>query len=390
MPASYAVCLYLQPKALGAKLAALRASSGQPISPNQSGLINEMRSICATTRFDGGKMHDVFFVGMPQRATDAELTRNSIALASADTFVYVASLLNISRQFTLINPPPSTGFLGTRLQRIAQGLAAAGITADQWNSVFGTEIGAVAEWRGDSHWPAALVAFPVKDFAKAKQIANILARVLDDDGAWVETDKNGAHYIATPYMAGLVPLRPTIAVSEKFMVAGLDTTSVELAIERAANGSNNLGNSAVYKRTSHAVSDPTTMFAYLDLGLLYTRLDSALRPMLMMSAAFMPSLNDYADFGKLPPAEVVAKHLTPIVSSQRYQGNGYVAESIGPITASQTGVGALVVAGLGAYAYQHSGLSSLGGSLVPPSLGPSGPRIPMPTPTNSASPTGTP
>ena len=366
MPASYAICSYLQPKTLADKLSKMKSTSGQTLKPDQANMLAQIRSVCGTTRFDGGKMHDVFFAGMPQQTSDAELTRNSIALASTDSFIYLASLLNIPKQFALVDPSPSASFLGARLQRIGQGLAAAGITAQEWTSVFGSEMGASADWRSDSHWPAVLGTFPVKDFAKAKQIAVRLAWILDDDGHWTETDKNGVHYIATPYTAGFVTLRPTIAVSERFMVGGFDTASVEAAMERASNGSLTLSNSAAYKKASHLLPEPTTMFAYLDLGLLYTRLDATLRPMLLMGAAFMPAMNDYVEVAKLPPAELVAKHLTPVVSSQRYHGTGYIAESIGPLTLSQTALGAMFIGAAGAFGYQHSGLGKLGAGVALP------------------------
>src|SRR5207237_8843613 len=79
------------------------------------------------------------------------------------------------------------------------------------------------------------------------------------------------------------------------------------------------------------VPTPTDAFVYVDTALLYSRLDAALRPMLLMSAAFMPAISDYVDVGKLPPPEIVTKHLSPIVSSQRYDGDGYVTESSGPV-----------------------------------------------------------
>ncbi len=360
MPASYALCFYLQPKTLAQKLTALRLSAGQGANLTPP-LLKQIRSICAATRFDGGKLHDFFFVGMPEQTAKAAFTRSSLALAGTDTFIYTASLLDLPRQFSLVDPLPAAGFLGSRLQRIGQGLAAAGITADQWDAVFGSEVGAVADWRSDSHWPATLVAFPVKDFDRAKKIADRLARILDDDGAWVESDKNGIHYISTPYSVGFLTLHPTIAVSDRFMVAGLDTASVASAMERAGGGSLDLASSAAYKRAAQMLPEPSNMFAYVDLGLLYTRLDAALRPMLLMSSAFMPAMNDYVDMSKLPSAEIVAKHLSPIVSSQRYQNNGYVAESIGPVTLSQTGIGVLLIAGAGAFTYQHAGLGALNG-----------------------------
>ena len=80
-------------------------------------------------------------------------------------------------------------------------------------------------------------------------------------------------------------------------------------------------------------------FVYVDTAMLYSRLDAALRPMLLMSAAFMPAISDYVDVGKLPSAEIVAKHLSPIVSWQRYERDGYVTESVGPVTLSEAAVG---------------------------------------------------
>ena len=84
---------------------------------------------------------------------------------------------------------------------------------------------------------------------------------------------------------------------------------------------------------------PTNFFAYVDAALLYGRLDTTLRPMLVMSAAFIPAINDYVDVNKLPAPEVVTKHLSPIVSSQRYERDGYVAESVGPVTLNQAAIG---------------------------------------------------
>ena len=84
---------------------------------------------------------------------------------------------------------------------------------------------------------------------------------------------------------------------------------------------------------------PTNFFAYVDTALLYSRLDATLRPMLLMGAAFMPTMNNYIDVSKLPSPEVITKHLSPIVSSQRYERDGYMAESVGPVTLNQAAIG---------------------------------------------------
>ena len=88
------------------------------------------------------------------------------------------------------------------------------------------------------------------------------------------------------------------------------------------------------------------MFAFLDLGALYSRLDATVRPILQMSAAFLPSMTEHVDPAKLPSAEVVARHLSPVVAAQSYTGNGYRSESVGTITIGQTvGVAAAAWAG---------------------------------------------
>jgi hypothetical protein len=384
MPADYTFGFYVQPKSVVDKLANLQKSADQSPTPDQLEMLSKIKSFCGATRFDGGKLHDVFFVGAPKMVKSGDLTRSSLALTTADTFLYGATLLDLSHQFALADPSVSSSFLGERLQKIGRGLAAAGITPAEWLAVFGNEMGALADWHSNNQMPSPLVVLPVKDFAKAKRMAASLAHILDDDGQWAESDKDGIHYISSPYRMGFVTLQPTIAVSDRFLVAGVDLPAVEAALARVASGGSDVSNGPGYKQSVQALPSPTRAFSYLDLGLLYTRVDAAFRPMLMMGAAFMPAMNEYVDVGKLPTAETIAKHLTPIVASQRYERDGYVGESIGPITLSQAAIGVTgaVIAGTIGYRYQ-------GRSMAPPVLGsPGGYFAPSPAPAGSGGGTG--
>jgi hypothetical protein len=130
------------------------------------------------------------------------------------------------------------------------------------------------------------------------------------------------------------------------------------------------------------VPPPTNFFAYIDTALLFSRLDATLRPILLMGAAFMPAMNEHVDLSKLPEAEIITKHLSPIVTSQRYTADGYITESVGPITLNQCGIALVVGWTTG---YQHGlpdGLKALG---VPPALTPK-----RTAPSPSPSPSGTP
>jgi hypothetical protein len=335
MPSSYAALFYLQPKAFADKLASLRAAIGQRVTPNQHTMVEKVRGICGTTRFENGKIRDVIFVGMPKLEQDATLNRSSLTLATRDMFFYLAMLLNLGQKIDTIN---QTAGVGGRVQQLFQTLSANGITADDWKAAFGLELGSFADWPANARWPRLILTLPVKDAAKATQVVEALTKV-DEDATWTRTEKDGVRYFSMQSPASFIAITPSFALSNRVLVAGLDQVSVETAMKRDGSSTADLSSSQVYKAAARSVPAPTNFFAYVDAALLYSRLDATLRPMLLMGAALMPAMNDYVNVNKLPAPEVITKHLSPIVSSQRYERDGYMAESVGPVTLNQAAIG---------------------------------------------------
>jgi hypothetical protein len=213
---------------------------------------------------------------------------------------------------------------------------------------------------------------PVTDATKARQIVEALLRA-EEEGSWTANEKDGVRYFSKQSAASFVAITPTIALSDRILIGGLDPTSVEDAIKRARGSSSELAESQTYKGAERLLPAPTNFFAYIDMAQMYSRLDASLRPMLLMAAAFVPAVAGSIDPTKLPPPEVITKHLSPIVSSQRYDNDGYVAESIGPITLDQLGIGVAVFSSFGAAAARHAGFNAPA-TAFPPA------RPPSPTP----------
>jgi hypothetical protein len=333
MPASYALLFYVQPKGISEKLASLRNAMG--VTGDQSAM-DQIRSVSGATRFDGGKMRDVLFIGMTQTQRDRKLTRSSLDLGTADTFLYIATLINPDRLVGINQGGLPTG---TWLQKVFNVAAQAGVTVDDWKAAFDLELGSFADWPQNSRWPSIIATLPVKDFARASKLTETLTHAIDEDAVWKKAEKNGVVYFYMQTPAALLAITPTLALSNRALIIGLDSASVESAIARSNQSASGLANSPTYKTATRSVPAPTGAFFYVDAALLYPRLDASLRPMLLMSAAFMPAISDYVDVGKLPPPEIVAKHLSPIVSSQHYETDGYVTESIGPVTLSEAAIG---------------------------------------------------
>src|SRR5258708_20952123 len=103
-----------------------------------------------------------------------------------------------------------------------------------------------------------------------------------------------------------------------------------------------------------------------------------------MGEAFYAALGKNVDSAKLPPPEAIAKHLSPIVMSQRYDKEGYVTESLGPVTFREATIG--LVGTLGGL-FLNLPERFKGGGLLP--TGP-GNSVPSPVLTPSPSPSASP
>ena len=372
-PSNYAAFFYLQPKIFSERLAALRAAVRSRPTPGEATMLEKMRCIAGSMRFENGKIHDVLFLGMPKLEHEATLTRSSVSLGTKETFFYLSMLLNLGEKIDTLNQ--AAAFAGTK---VFQALTDSGITADDWRDAFGLELASLADWPSSAHWPSLLLTLPVTDAAKAGKITDALIRA-DEGVIWTQTEKDGVRYFSKQSAASLVAITPTIALSNRILVAGLNPVSVEEAMKRSGAGSAGLSDSPTYKTAERLLPAPTNFFAYIDTALLYSRLDASLRPMLLMAAAFMPAVASSVDLSKIPSPEVITKHLSPIVSSQRYDHDGYVAESIGPITLDQSAIGVAILSSFGTAARQKTS-ASLGGWSVSPTATQQVTPSPSPTP----------
>src|SRR5947208_6156204 len=361
-PSDCVAFLYLQPNAFSQRLAALRSAVGSTPAAGEGTMLEKMRCITGSMQFENGKIHDVLFLGMPKLEHDATLTRSSVSLGTKDTFFYLAMLLNLGEKMDTLNQ--AAVFAATKM---FQDLTDRGITATDWKAAFGVELGSLADWPPSVQWPSLLVTVPVKDTAEAGKIVETLLRA-DEEATWAQTEKDGVRYFSKQSLASFVAITPTIALSDRILIAGLNPVSVEEAIKRGGSSSSELADSQTYKSAARLLPTPTNFFAYIDTALLYSRLDASLRPMFLMAAAFVPALAGSIDPAKLPAAEVITKHLSPIICSQKYERDGYLAESIGPITLDQLGIGLAILSSFGAPMRQIG--SSPARAAIPPTTTP--------------------
>ena len=357
MPSSYAALAFVRPDQLVEKFMPL-AENHDKEAADQLAIVRQVRSLCAATAFDGGKIRDTIFVGMPKQLDAGDLARASLSIATKSTFLYAAGFLNLGKAVSIPSSASAFAWMGG-VQKMATALSSNGITLEEWNSAFGPEFSWVGDWPTNSHWPSLFATIPVKDSVKATKILGVIAAADEDSAAWNHQEKEGVKYFSTPLGGQFFSVSPTIGLSNQLLVAGLDMTSVEAAMKRSAAGHSELGDSKDFQSAERAVPPARQAFTYIDPALLYTRVDATIRPMLFMGAAFLPGIAETVDLNKLPNPEVITRHLSPIVMSQSYDGDGYIAESVGPITVYQTILGLGGLGGAAAALYHHHSQSRI-------------------------------
>ncbi len=347
MPGSYSAMFFARPAQIIEKITPPVEDPGS--AGGQLADLRQIRSFCGATAFDGGRIRDTIFVGMPKIANQENLSRASLPIATKDTFLYAASVLDLGKEMA----PQSAGlgWLGG-LKGMIDSLPAKGVTLEQWKAAFGLELDVIGSWGSNAQWPSVVAAVAVKDSAKASQIVTMLTSTANGDRKWTHRENEGVHYYSTSSGLSLFSITPTIGLSDRTLILGPDSGSVEAAMKRSTAGPSELAASRSFQNAERGIPTAQQAFVYVDPALFYARFDVALRPLLSMGAAFLPAVADMVDLSKLPPADVVAKHLSPTVMSQSYQGDGYVAESIGSVPLYQTVVVA-IGAGAAAATFYH-------------------------------------
>jgi hypothetical protein len=104
-----------------------------------------------------------------------------------------------------------------------------------------------------------------------------------------------------------------------------------------------------FKDAVSAFQTANEAFCYIDTRTVFTRVYNSFLPVIRFGAAMMPDLKKRIDVSKLPKAETIAKHLPPIVLSQKRTTEGTLIESSGPVSISEL----LILGGTGYLATQH-------------------------------------
>jgi hypothetical protein len=329
-------------------------SSGLPadlptnIPPCFLDFLKRTEAVSAGIKFDGEDIRDAIFVATApgaKRLETAPISRQTLRRPPGDTLLYFEGQANWPGLFQSMAAFHQAGdqsaSFSPQLAELRAELAAHGITASKCADMLGAEFGLVVNWPPEAFQPSLTLSLELRDPPQAQKAVELLAGGQLGNTAWHHTQEGDAEVFDLP---NVTTLTPTVALKDKRLAIGLDPNSV-LASLAPVSQEGGLAKVPSFAETSRRLSKPTIAFGYVDAKALFERLYGACRPLLMLWGGIHPAARELIDVSKLPSTGSISIHLKPIAFSCCELPDGFLAESIGPITFTQSALGVGIGAG---------------------------------------------
>jgi hypothetical protein len=280
-------------------------------------------SLIYSLKMEGRLMRSRSYVRMPKMPKAQPMTNRLAAFTNSDTYVYgslnVAGLDDLLR-LILAEEEKAGGF--------KDDLQTKGLRPLDLMTIFGPELSVHSDWEPVAVWPNVMGVLEVRDAAKARLFAELLAEKIGSSGQLSKKEEDGVTYWTVAL--GAVVAQPTVAISDKHMVIAINYATAVGGFKQLKSGAGSLAKSPEFQNALKATLAPTAGTLYLDTKKLFERLYEKLKPMAAMQLAGNPQMSKYVDPGKFPKTETISKHLTPMTVVYADAPDGFVIEANGP------------------------------------------------------------
>jgi len=320
---------FLRPKNLVNVLLETGNALGAEAIPGQLHELRATEAVAGSWKLDGKLQRDAIFLLRPGVQPAASLPHKTARFTAPDTVLYVDFLARFAGLPALVQKA-----LPVRQEAAAElaGMVARG---------FGPEGAVVANWPSGQMTPSGIFTLEIRDPAIAGES---LKKFLSFFPEAIVTDRDGIKLYSIPSISN--PLAsPTLTLTQDFLIVGLDA---EVVARAAAASGPTIESQPAFVPALSAFQSANEAFVFVDAKLLFERAYTTLRPVILFGAQVMPGMSGVIDTSKLPQTDTIAKHLSPVILSQRCVEGGVLIESSGPLTVSQLALGLAAGAAAGA------------------------------------------
>lgn len=319
LPSDAELFFFFEPQKAVDSLLAMGRMVGANQIPSQIEELKSAEAVGGTLKIDGRLQRDAIFVLRPSREDSLpKLAHPAMSLTTKDTTLFFDFVLNFAAIPSLVD-----GFA----DEYPKAAALAGPLAEAAAQIYGPECALVANWPDGNMTPTPLVAVTIKDEARS---SDFLAQTVGSLPGAIRQDLNGHTVYSFP--TGYASL--SLAQANGFLLLGMSQEALFQSGDlKKTEGT--LREAADFKDAVSAFETANEAFCYIETSTVFTRLYNSFVPVIRFGAAMMPNLKKQIDVSKLPKAETIAKHLPPIVLSQKRTTEGTLVESSGPVSMTQ-------------------------------------------------------
>jgi hypothetical protein len=286
------------------------------------------QAVMASTTIEGARLRDTIFTCTSAKENYRPLSRQGLAMTSPKTIGYVASRLQISELWRLLDQFSGDLPVAAALRDYIGETRSVGIEPQDLDHLV-TDAEIVVDKDPDSESLATAILLEVTDRTKFQQLMDQIVREKLPDSCRSTSIEGTPAYILSPnenvsVVFGLVKQKLLIAWDESVFAA---------MVQRLSASDEGLKRDRQFKEAEGLVAAPSDLFLYIDAKAGFQRFYDATRPMLIFGAAMIPALNHYVDAMAFPETAEIVRHLSPIVLSRHRVSKGFVDESVGPLTA---------------------------------------------------------
>jgi hypothetical protein len=286
------------------------------------------QAVMASTTIEGARLRDTIFTWTGTNESNTPLTRQGLSATSAKSIAYLSSRLELSELWRLSDQFSGDWPVAATLRDYISEARSFGIEPqDLDHLVSGAEI--VVDHEPDTGSLATVILLEVVDRTKFQQLMDrIIREKLPDSCHPTSIAALPAYILSANENASII----FGLVEQRLVIAWNESVFAEV-VRRLRAKDRGLEHNDQFKATEGLVAAPSDLFLYIDAKVGFQKFYDASRPMLVFGAALIPSVNRYVDPMAFPETSDITKHLSPIVLSRRRVANGFIDESVGPLTA---------------------------------------------------------
>jgi hypothetical protein len=303
-----------------------------PESPRES------RAVLAVTTIEGARLRDTVFTYTGGSLAAGRLDREALSLTDASTIGYLASRVGFSEIWRWCSRFSEQSALAELIRNYMGETKGFGIDPGELDKlVSGAEIILDRDAASDS--VSAAASLQVIDPEKFQRLVDeIVAQKFPDNANKMEIAGIPVYSLRVNRNASIV----FGLINRHLLVSGSEAKFADL-VNRLRRHAPGLENQTEFKEVEKLVKAPEDLFLYCNTKAFFGWFYGLSRPMLALGIGLIPAVSKHVDPMALPETDEIANHLGPIVLSRRHVSDGFIDESVGPVTAYQAA--ALIMAG---------------------------------------------